>query len=327
MRLCAGLVFVLLAALRPTMAAAQPTFESAGERALGMGGAFVAVADDATATHWNPAGLAVGGPAGMTIGWHRFQTGNPDSPLSAGPGRRSTRFTSLGTWPLGISYGTFEMTTLGAGPEGRSDVEVRTLRTTQLGGTVLQTIVDGLVVGATLNYVRGSVVSALSSDLTVGAALDRTDDVKGQTRGTLDLDAGLMADMGRLRVGLAWKNLRSPSFGDAAVGEMTLPRQARLGLAVLPVDGLTLAMDLDLETVDLGGDLRRACAVGGEGRIGQHLAVRSGLQWSLEGPRRLSASAGMSVAIRRGLWLDGHWAQRRDRDEAREFGVALRAGL
>ncbi|HYW68302.1 MAG TPA: hypothetical protein VE960_01750, partial [bacterium] len=29
-----------------------------GARAMGMGGAFVAVADDVTALHWNPAGLA-----------------------------------------------------------------------------------------------------------------------------------------------------------------------------------------------------------------------------------------------------------------------------
>ena len=35
---------------------AQP-FETVGVRALGMGGAFVAVADDATANYWNPAGL------------------------------------------------------------------------------------------------------------------------------------------------------------------------------------------------------------------------------------------------------------------------------
>ncbi|MGH9162460.1 MAG: hypothetical protein ACRD2X_21040, partial [Vicinamibacteraceae bacterium] len=41
-------------------AAAQP-IELVGARALGMGGAFVAVADDATATYWNPAGLAFGG--------------------------------------------------------------------------------------------------------------------------------------------------------------------------------------------------------------------------------------------------------------------------
>ena len=35
---------------------AQP-FETVGVRTLGMGGAFVAVADDATANYWNPAGL------------------------------------------------------------------------------------------------------------------------------------------------------------------------------------------------------------------------------------------------------------------------------
>ncbi len=29
-----------------------------GARALGMGGAFIAIADDATAASWNPAGLA-----------------------------------------------------------------------------------------------------------------------------------------------------------------------------------------------------------------------------------------------------------------------------
>ena len=35
-------------------------FEAVGIRALGMGGAFVAVADDASATYWNPAGLVTG---------------------------------------------------------------------------------------------------------------------------------------------------------------------------------------------------------------------------------------------------------------------------
>src|SRR5438034_11355704 len=35
-------------------------YESVGIRAQGLGGAFVAVADDSTATWWNPAGIATG---------------------------------------------------------------------------------------------------------------------------------------------------------------------------------------------------------------------------------------------------------------------------
>src|SRR5947208_4802933 len=49
------LVCVLVAC--PSAAFAQ-RFDDIGVRAQGMGGAFVAVADDSTATWWNPAGLA-----------------------------------------------------------------------------------------------------------------------------------------------------------------------------------------------------------------------------------------------------------------------------
>src|SRR5215831_18017258 len=77
-------LFILLTAIAalalPTPARAQLVFESVGMRALGMAGAFVAVADDATATFWNPAGLPSGGPAGMTLEWNRFQTGNQKAP-------------------------------------------------------------------------------------------------------------------------------------------------------------------------------------------------------------------------------------------------------
>src|SRR5512144_2223649 len=40
--------------------AAAQQFDIVGTRAAGMGGAFVAVADDSSATYWNPAGLALG---------------------------------------------------------------------------------------------------------------------------------------------------------------------------------------------------------------------------------------------------------------------------
>jgi hypothetical protein len=37
--------------------ASSPNPVGSGARALGMGGAFIAVADDATAASWNPSGL------------------------------------------------------------------------------------------------------------------------------------------------------------------------------------------------------------------------------------------------------------------------------
>jgi len=52
---CLGIT-LLLTLLRTSPATCQ-TFDVVGTRALGMGGAFVAVADDASATWWNPAGL------------------------------------------------------------------------------------------------------------------------------------------------------------------------------------------------------------------------------------------------------------------------------
>src|ERR1700677_84875 len=37
---------------------AQPNTYGIGPRAIGMGGAFTAIADDASAAYWNPAGLS-----------------------------------------------------------------------------------------------------------------------------------------------------------------------------------------------------------------------------------------------------------------------------
>ena len=55
----------------------------AGPRAIGMGGAFSAVSDDASALFWNPAGLAAVGHQELA-GWHanRFDTGIHDDLVS-----------------------------------------------------------------------------------------------------------------------------------------------------------------------------------------------------------------------------------------------------
>src|SRR5258707_12667583 len=78
-------------------------YESVGTRAQGMGGAFVAVADDATATWWNPAGLASGAYFSSII--ERGALDEPGKPSISGPGRRdeASGF-ALALPSLGLSY-------------------------------------------------------------------------------------------------------------------------------------------------------------------------------------------------------------------------------
>lgn len=62
-----AMVFILLMGIPPGVQAGKYAgeflSEGVGARALAMGGAYVAVADDATANYWNPAGLSLlGGP-------------------------------------------------------------------------------------------------------------------------------------------------------------------------------------------------------------------------------------------------------------------------
>ena len=89
-------------------AAAQP-FEAAGLRALGMGGAFVAVANDSSATWWNPAGLATGPFLDIALARASGESGD------ALPASRTGLWSfSLGTPPLGVSYYRLRITDIRA---------------------------------------------------------------------------------------------------------------------------------------------------------------------------------------------------------------------
>lgn len=301
---------------------AQHAFELVGVRALGMGGAFVGVADDASAVYWNPAGLLNGPAIGATIGWDRFQVGNQKAPPGPGPRSQSGLLNSLGGWPLGISYGRYQTSTLRLGPAGETISD--TLLTREFGATVLQSLVQGLVVGSTLKYVRGGFATANTAGSTVEDALEAAADLEMDSRGTFDFDVGVMADMVKVRVGVVLKNLNPPTFTDPAGFAISFDRHARLGVAVLPVSGVTLAMDVDLDTVDLRDGLRRNFALGADSRLASWLFARGGVRWSLTGARRLVASAGASVAIRRNYWIDGY-ASHGAEETARGFGVAFRA--
>src|SRR5689334_13056114 len=81
-------ILLLAAAARPVHAQAEPVV---GVRAAGMGGAFTAVADDASAVFWNPAGLGSGSFFSLVID----RNVHDDD---------SATLIALGTPPLGVSY-------------------------------------------------------------------------------------------------------------------------------------------------------------------------------------------------------------------------------
>jgi hypothetical protein len=288
-----------------------------------MAGAFVAVADDPTAVHWNPAGLASGSPAGMTVGWDQLHFGNPKNPALVGATQDAASLTSVATYPLGISYGYLRAARIVALNEDGTPL-VTNLTVHLFGGTIVQTLVKGLVVGATVKYMRGEATSAETVGLMTGDALDEGIKRKTASDGAFDLDAGVMATIGWFRAGLTAKNLAQPTFVGTGGFETQLKRRLRLGIAALPTDGLTLAFDVDLDTADPLVGLRRMMAVGAETRLGSSLELRGGVRWSRDGEKRPITAAGASLKIRKGMWLDGYTTYSQFDD--RGFGIAFRAG-
>ena len=70
------LIAAVLTLAMSRVAAAQG---DVGTRASGMAGAFVAVADDATAVYWNPAGVGTGSLVSVVLDAGRFRLGRAPS--------------------------------------------------------------------------------------------------------------------------------------------------------------------------------------------------------------------------------------------------------
>ena len=93
-------------------------------------------------------------------------------------------------------------------------MRVRPLTTSNVGVTVVQTVVPGLVIGATTRLVRGRVETL-------------------EARTTADVDAGVMVSVSAVRLGLTARNLREPEFQAGPVA-VKLERQVRIGAAFVP---------------------------------------------------------------------------------------------
>jgi hypothetical protein len=316
----------------PQAASAQVT-EATGPRALGMGGAFVAVASDSSATWWNPAGLAAGPFFDMSL--TRTALGAGDE-LPAW--RQKTSSFSMATPPVGFAYYRFRITDIqpfdptgqGAGDreDGRVGVPVRSLSASQFGVTLVQTLIPGVHAGATLKYVRGSVRAGREdSDATPSDLLDRGEGLEGgDSHGRFDADVGVIAVAGAFRAGARMRNVMEPAFED-----VQLPRQTRVGVAFdpKPVTGvpLTIALDADVRTYASSAGQRRVVALGAEHwLLSDRLALRGGGRVNTVGARERVVTGGASWALRPGMYVDGH-VVRGGSNEENGWGVATRVSF
>jgi hypothetical protein len=293
-------------------------YETVGTRAKGMGGAFVAVADDATAVWWNPAGLATGAYFSMVLEHGRMT--EPGKPAPIGPAWRNTSSGFSAAFPvMALSYYRLRFSQIrpvsptetaepGRQDQGPVGAVLRSLVTTQLGVTVGQSVGRHMVIGSTVSVIRGG--EASSSVAGDGDLFGQADDLKVSSGMRPDLDAGAMVSGGHVRLGINVKHVTAPTLGKGDA-RIELDRQVRAGAAVLTgsrgiLDAAAFAVDADLtKTSTVIGDVQHV-AGGVEGWFwSRRVGLRAGVSRNTVGPAVIARSSGISLALRRGFYLDG----------------------
>lgn len=315
--------------------ASAQVVDAPGGRAAGMGGAFVAVASDSSAIWWNPAGLAAGPIFDMALARAALEV-SPDRPSEVW--RQRTSWFALGTPVVGASYYRFQLTDIqpfdptGEASAGREDrragVPVRSLTASQLGVTLVQTVISGVHAGATLKYLRGTFAAGREEALAPPSELlDRGDALEGDgTDSRFDVDIGVLATAGLLRIGARMRNVLEPS-----IGPVQLERQTRVGVAfdaeAIGGTPLTIALDADVDAYTVASGARRIVALGAEQWVWERrVGLRAGGRMNTVGARDRSATAGASVAVRAGMYIEGHVVRGRAADE-QGWGVGARVSF
>ena len=288
-----------------------------------MGGAFTAVADDASALYWNPAGQATGDYVSLVVERDGFDA-VPDSADPAAASRGNSTLVAFTLPVIGIGY--YRETRAWAGPEQMVRAPGLRPSWTREGGSLIadhfvvslaQTLVEGLHVAVALKAVRGRVgVGAVTGAAEVpdparepGRVLDVLSSGRGSADTTIDADAGVMLDARRWRVGVAARNLRQPEFRAAAVAPVALDRSVRMGVAVLATDRVTVAIDADLTTAERADGRWRAVAGGAEAwSPARRYAVRGGVRLQTVDQARAVGTMGVSAQVWKLLYADVHGA-------------------
>jgi len=313
-----GLMAAVVVVVCASPAAAQ-MWELVGTRAQGMGGAFVAVADDATATWWNPAGLASG--ATLSLVWDMADNLAPSHPRPEGPASLGdTMGFALTTPALGLSYYRLRISEMqplssnGAGTsvrqeEGATGIGLRTLALHQFGATAGQSLGGNVVLGSTLKLIRaGTAVAVTPVTGSARDSLEHAGDLELPMETQVALDVGAMVMLSQqIRVGVSVKHLREPEFGEGETA-IKLERQARAGVAVMgggKSASLTTAADFDITTLDtVLGDVRHIGAGAEAWLLNRLVGVRGGFSVNTAGEGGTAWSIGGSAGMR-GFFFDG----------------------
>ena len=243
-----ALVMVLSAVVLADGIGAFSAFKNGiGARALAMGGAFVAVADDATATLWNPAGLAQ---------------------------LNDTRLAGMSTdlYGLGITHQyigavtTFANLGIGLGWERAS-----------IDGQILD---EGGVQGGTFTWVEQAIVGSLATnvlDVAMAGANVKyylADNGLGDGASGFGFDLGLLVSLGDMFViGVNAMDLAGSTLTWDGGATDVISGLYKAGLAMkLADDRLVLAADVDFDGSALGDT-----HVGVEFQVIDELALRGGV--------------------------------------------------
>jgi hypothetical protein len=318
-------------------------YESVGVRAQGMGGAFVAVADDATASWWNPAGLARGAYFSSVLEFGELRQPDTDRDASGLPRAawlNSVRAIAVGYPALAISYYRLRISEIEPTPstapvaadrqdQGAGDVRLRSLSLNQFGATFGQSVGDHLVLASTLKLLRSSL--GLAAATGADATLSRAKSLEGSGETHFGLDAGTMVTFPHMQLGLAVKNLTRPTFGRGD-HRIELQRQARGGVSFRTdrgtgKAGVRVALDADLtRTATAVGEQRHVAAGIEVWTPGHGFAFRAGGTANTIGEARPSPSAGVSLRLRSTTFVDAGKTFGSDR-AVQGWGVALRAAF
>jgi hypothetical protein len=275
-------------------------YETAGIRGQGMGGAFLAIADDATATWWNPAGLA-SGPFFNGV----FEYDQRDD------SDQGTVGVAVALPSLGVSYYRYSLahtqlfpptgtSTVDRQDPGKASTRVPTTVVNQLGVTVNQSFGDHLVAGSTVSLLRAEV-----------------------TRG--DIDVGAMALFGSVRAAIVMKHVGEPDVTSGDNPEQ-LQRQLRVGFAYVPLprDGraINISIDADLTATVTALGIERHIAAGVEWWAHRRVGVRGGFTVNTVDDPRPSFSAGVSAAVRPSVFVEA--AATSDQADRNRWGIGAR---